>query len=162
MSKTDGGEQVRLQLLLYGKLSEQLAKHAKELDRSQAWVASWAIGSGLDTRDEFAAWLGKRIRRPEKCQQWAEVTATVGQSRLQLKVDASMSAELNAMAAAMNHAPLKLAGLLIEYSFETLKPSLFIMKSEVGKFVRRKVRGPEDFTTHDVPESESPDDPEGK
>jgi hypothetical protein len=162
MSKTNGGEQVRLQLLLYGKLSEQLARHAEELERSQAWVANWAIGSGLDTRDEFAKWLGKRIRHPEKYQKWAEVTATVGQSRLQLKVDASMSAELNAMAAAMNHAPLKLAGLLIEYSFEALKPSLVMMKTNLGKFVRRKIRGPEDFTTHDVSEVEPQDVSEGE
>jgi len=150
-------EKVRLQIVLCKSVAQQLEKEARELDRSQAWVAGWTIASTLNDKYSFSNWLYRRLNDPEKYQKWANTGANREETRIQLRLDTEKAAELELIATAMNQSPLKLAGLMIEHGMDAFAPSFRVLKTTPGKVIRRWVRGKEDETKYDDVEASHPE-----
>lgn len=146
--EADETGKVRLQVTLCPSVALSLARHAKELDRSQAWVAAWALRVALDDPKSVSTWILKRLKRPGAFQEWKSSEASE-EIRLQMRVEAGTAKELELASIVLNQSPLKLAGLLIGYSLEDEALALAFLKTWPGKMLRRLVRGDEDLETHD-------------
>ena len=141
-------EKVRLQVTLCPAVASSLARHASELDRSQAWVAAWALRVALDDPKSVSTWILKRLKKPTAFQEWNS-SGTSDEIRLQMRVDAGTAKELELASTVLNQSPLKLAGLLIGYALEDEALALAILKTWPGKMIRRLVRGDEDLEAND-------------
>jgi hypothetical protein len=139
----------RLQVVLCPMVATNLERHAKELDRSQAWIAGWAISNTLRDRGAFGEWMIKRMKSAAKNQQWSEVRPEGGETRVQLRVEQSLASELDVVATALNQSPLKLAGLMIEFAMDEYAPSLSTLKTSFGKMVRSWVQGEDESVKYD-------------
>lgn len=135
---------VRFQLTLCLKVAALVEKHAREMQRSQAWLCCWAIRVTLDEPGNFAKWLTKRLKAPKRHQAWAETQEDEPETRLQLRMSAETLADLESTATALNQSPIRLAGLMVNHALEQYPLVLKFMKSGMGKFMRRVVRGSED------------------
>lgn len=149
-------EKVRLQIVLCKSVAEDLARHARELSRSQSWVAGWAIKSTLDDKGTFVHWIAGRIKKAAKCQAWA-IAASENEARLQLRIERSSVEDLETVAMALNQSPLKLAGLMIEHGLDSFAQSLALMKTPPGKLIRRLFKGPETYKNYDDVENDPKD-----
>lgn len=147
---------VRLQVVICPKVAAVLEKHATELDRSQAWIAGWAISNTLRDRGGFGLWLTKRIKAASKNQHWTETRPDGAENRIQLRVERNLAAELELVANALNQSPLKLGGLVIEFAMDEYRPALETLKTPIGKTLRKWVQGPEDAVKYDEDESTNP------
>ena len=148
----DGKDQVRLQIVVCEEVARKVEKEAQELERSQAWIAGWAIRNTLRHKDIFSDFVVKRIKRAKLFQRWASQADTGKESRLTLRMDRDVVDELETIAVALNQSPLKLAGLMIENALEEFGPSLWAMKTTPGKFMRWLVQVDEDFEKYDAPD----------
>jgi hypothetical protein len=146
-------EKVRLQVALCSSLAKDLARHAEELCWSQSWVAGWAVRCALDDPASFAKWMERRLKEAAKHQKW-KPTAGEKETRLQLRVEPETARRLELAAVALNQSPLKLGGLMIEHTLDDSSAALWLLKTQLGKFLRRVIRGPEDPEAQDVEELE--------
>lgn len=144
---------VRLQVVICPKVAGILEGHAKGLDRSQAWVAGWAISNTLRDPGDFGAWLIRRMKTAAKHQHWTEVRPGGGDIRIQLRLDQQVVTELELVANAWNQSPLKLAGLMIEFAMEAFAHALNALKTNLGMSLRAWVQGPEDAVKYDIDET---------
>lgn len=128
------------------------------MDRSQAWVVGWAIVNSFDELGKFSSWMGSRLKKAERHQEWAEENSV----RLQLKISTETMRQLDLMATAWNQSPVKLAGLFVQYAMETFGPAMVMLKTQIGKNVRTWLRGPGDATKYDLDESAPAQDGEGQ
>lgn len=149
-------ERVRLQVTLCRSLAADLARHASELDRSQAWLSAWALRITLDDPVAFTQWMLKRLKKPTAYQKW-QPTEEGNEIRLQIRVEPDTAKRLELAAIALNQSPFKLAGLMIDHALEDSEFALKILKTWPGKWLRELVRGKEDLRSHDLDDSAEPE-----
>lgn len=153
-SSQDKSERVRMQIPLSAKVAELLGTHAAEMDRSQAWLASWALGIGEDFRDEVGKLMTKRLVSPKRYQDRV-LKNEEGEIRLQVRVHKATADWLAEAAEVTHSSPGKFAALVIDVVLENNPLVLAFMKSPPGRVVRRWLNGDEDFTVADVTETET-------
>lgn len=143
-TKSTVNDKVRLQVGLCRAVAADLERHSRELDRSQSWLGSFAVRCALDDIPSFVRWIENRLKNVTSHQMWKSATGANSEIRLQLRLESETALRLELAAITLNQSPLKLAGLMIEHTLDDSRLSLAMLKTPVGKWLRKQFRGKDD------------------
>lgn len=138
---------VRLQVPVPGEIADQLSEAAAALEKPQAAVAVMLLEEAVRSRKDFTEWLATKLLEallPGAPKRKASKRPEV---RLELRVPVSLAKDIEALAARVDHTPVRMATLLLKAG---LDENTGIIKVVTSSLVR-KLRGQPERRTKESP-----------
>jgi hypothetical protein len=112
-------------------------------ERSQAWIVNWAICVGVDDPKLFSRAIHARMAQNLKDLKLNKLreTSYVVTQKVQTRVLGERFNKLEAMALAIGHTPVKLAGVMVDIVLSAQRSDLWFQTSFVGRAITDAIMG---------------------
>lgn len=138
----DASEQVRLQIPVSKALGEAISKIAEELERSQTWVAGKLLRVAMSDLEVVGGWLRRRAIGHGEARRmgWLQMGDS-SEMRLQVPVSPELLKSIEELAARLNHTPVRMAALLLDFSIDDNRFLLKVFSTKLGKMLTDRLWG---------------------
>jgi hypothetical protein len=136
---------VRLQVPVPADVADQIGELAERLEKPLATTAVLLLEESIDARKHFSDWLAAKLveaflpPRSKKGQKKAERPDV----RLELRVSAEVSRDVEALAKRLDHTPIRMATLLLKAGVDENSGIIELMGSKIArKLLGKPPKGP--------------------
>ncbi|QDV73806.1 hypothetical protein [Botrimarina mediterranea] len=147
-------DSIKLQIPVTRELADELQRWATALHLTQAELAKTLLSFALDDLDNIGRWLALRVSRKRvKGIKRGWLQRGGGEEvRLQVPIPASLKSRLDSTADDLNHTPVRMAALLIDFALADEAWAMSLLSTKFGQmFLSLFGRKPKAYESAEMP-----------